>query len=84
MVESTANATRNLERLVKLEMHCETIVESIKRIEEKMESMEVIIREHEKFQNKIHGFIWLGGSVVSGALFFVWEGVKLLIGKFHS
>jgi hypothetical protein len=30
----------------------------------------------EKFEGRVGAYIWLGGSIASGALFMLWEGIK--------
>jgi hypothetical protein len=34
------------------------------------------IAKLESFEGRVSSYIWLGGSIVSGVLFFLWEGVK--------
>ena len=55
------------------------IYERLGAIEERMKHIEKIETEVEvlkEFKNKVAAYIWLGGSVASGVLFFLWEGVK--------
>lgn len=55
------------------------IYERLGSIEAKLEAVEKHeprIVKLERFEGKISAYIWLGGSIVSGVLFFLWEGIK--------
>lgn len=55
------------------------IYERLGAIEERMKHIEKLETEVEvlkEFKNKVAAYIWLGGSVASGVLFFLWEGIK--------
>jgi hypothetical protein len=57
------------------------IYERLGAIETKLEMIkeqehEPRIAKLEQFENKVSAYIWLGGSIVSGVLFFLWEGIK--------
>lgn len=53
-------------------------------IEAKLEN----VKDHEKrlgklerFEGRVGAYIWLGGSIASGVLFFLWEGIKYGLDK---
>ncbi len=55
------------------------IYERLGAIETKLEAgkdHEKRISSLERFEGKVSAYIWLGGSIVSGVLFFLWEGIK--------
>lgn len=55
------------------------IYERLGAIEAKLENVEKQeprIVSLEKFENRVAAYIWLGGSIASGVLFFLWEGLK--------
>jgi len=57
------------------------IYERLGTIETKLEMIkeqehEPRIAKLEQFESKVSAYIWLGGSIVSGVLFFLWEGIK--------
>jgi hypothetical protein len=52
--------------------HDDKSVERHDKLEERVDSLE-------KFEAKVGAYIWIGGSVVSGALFLLWEGLTYLI-----
>ena len=63
----------------------EATLKNIQRVEEKLEKLEsklVIVSDRtsklETFEGRIASYIWLGGAVASGVLFFLWEGIKYL------
>lgn len=41
-------------------------------------AVELRLRNLEKFEGRVGAYIWLGGSIASGVLFFLWEGLKYL------
>ena len=63
----------------------EATLKNIQRVEEKLEKLEVKLglvtdrtSKLETFEGRIASYIWLGGAIVSGVLFFLWEGIKYL------
>jgi hypothetical protein len=57
------------------------IYERLGAIEAKLvavEKHEPRIDKLEKFEGRVSAYIWLGGSIASGVLFFLWEGIKYL------
>jgi len=55
------------------------IYERLGAIEAKLENVErhePRIVSLEKFEGRVGAYIWLGGSIASGVLFFLWEGLK--------
>lgn len=61
------------------------IYERLGAIEERMKHIEKLETEVEvlkEFKNKVAAYIWLGGSVASGVLFFLWEGIKYGLERF--
>lgn len=63
------------------------IYERLGAIEAKLEAVEKHeprIIKLERFEGRVGAYLWLGGSVVSGALFLLWEGLRYGIDKwFH-
>lgn len=47
----------------------ENQLEHIEKLEEKVEDLQ-------QFKSRVGAYIWLGGSIASGALFLLWEGLK--------
>lgn len=46
---------------------------------------EARIAKLERFEGRVGAYIWLGGSIASGVLFFLWEGLRFAADKwFHS
>jgi len=43
---------------------------------EAVEKHEPRIVKLERFEGRVGAYIWLGGSVASGVLFLLWEGIK--------
>jgi hypothetical protein len=37
---------------------------------------ETRLKSLERFEGRVGAYIWLGGSIASGVLFFLWEGIK--------
>ena len=66
----------SLQNIQKLESKIDKIEVNL---EEKISKLDVRADSLEKFESKIAAYIWIGGSVVSGVLFFLWEGLKYLI-----
>lgn len=63
------------------------IYERLGGIEAKLEAAkeqehEQRITKLERFEGRVGAYIWLGGSVASGVLFFLWEGIRYGIDKF--
>ena|SRR6185312_6387749 len=65
-------------------------LKSIERLEAKLDKTEADQEEKfvkldervavlEKFESRIGAYIWVGGSIVSGVLFFLFEGLKYLL-----
>lgn len=55
------------------------IYERLGAIETKLEHVEKLenkVNELEEFKSKVAAYIWLGGSVASGVLFFLWKGIE--------
>lgn len=55
------------------------IYERLGKIETKLEQIEKLeakVEELEQFKSRIAAYIWLGGSVASGVLFFLYNGLK--------
>ena len=64
------------------------IYERLGAIEAKLEATkeqkhETRIVRLERFEGRVGAYIWLGGSIASGVLFFLWEGIKYGLDKFH-
>jgi hypothetical protein len=61
------------------------IYERLGKIEAKLEATdghESRIQNLEKFEGRVGAYIWLGGSIASGVLFFLWEGIRYGLDKF--
>lgn len=57
------------------------IYERLGGIEAKLEATkaqehEQRITKLERFEGRVGAYIWLGGSIASGILFFLWEGIR--------
>lgn len=52
------------------------IENELKSLKKKNDDSDVEIKELKEFKNRIAAYIWLGGSIASGVLFFLYEGVK--------
>jgi hypothetical protein len=70
----------------------EASLKSVEKIETQIEKMETQLEakiakldertdDLERFESRIAAYIWIGGSIVSGVLFFLWEGLKYFIPK---
>ena len=60
------------------------IYERLGAIEAKLEAVEKHeprIVNLERFEGRVAAYIWLGGSIASGVLFFLWEGIKYGLDK---
>lgn len=62
------------------------IYERLGGIEAKLEATkeqehEARITKLERFEGRVGAYIWLGGSIASGVLFFLWEGLKYGVDK---
>lgn len=67
------------ERLGTIEEQLRHSTKAADRLEEDNEKLEERLSELEQFRAKIGGILWIGGSLVSGALFLLWEGLTYLI-----
>src|ERR1700743_1974374 len=71
-IEATLNAFGKLEsRIERMEV----------KFEAKINKLDEQTADLEKFESRIAAYIWLGGSIVSGVLFFLWEGLKWFLPK---
>jgi hypothetical protein len=55
------------------------IYERLGKIETKLEHVEKLedkIKDLEDFKSRVGAYLWLGGSIASGALFLLYEGIK--------
>jgi hypothetical protein len=48
----------------------------------KEQEHEARIAKLERFEGRVGAYIWLGGSIASGVLFFLWEGIRYGLDKF--
>lgn len=56
-------------------------------IEAKLEAFkehEPRIVKLERFEGRVAAYIWLGGSIASGVLFFLWEGIRYGLEKWAN
>ena len=58
-----------------------TIEQQVRTLTADHEDMEGDLEELKDFKKRIAAYLWLGGTIVSGALFFLWEGIKYALGK---
>jgi hypothetical protein len=49
---------------------------TLKNLNESHKSMDTDVEDLKQFKGRVAAYIWLGGSVASGVLFFLWEGLK--------
>lgn len=52
------------------------IESQLKNLNEGHKTMDGDVEDLKQFKGRVAAYLWLGGSVVSGVLFFLWEGVK--------
>ena len=52
------------------------IENELKIISKEREADRIDISSLKEFKSRISAYIWLGGSIISGVLFFLWEGLK--------
>jgi len=57
----------------------EVQLRDIKKLDARIEKLDERTVVLERFENRIGAYIWLGGSIVSGVLFFLFEGLKYLV-----
>lgn len=60
------------------------IYERLGKIETKLEhlkEMETEVDDLKEFKSRLAAYIWLGGSVASGVLFFLWKGLEFAADK---
>ena len=58
-----------------------TIEAELKYMSRLVDSHHKELEEHKEFRGKISAYIWLGGTLVSGVFFFLFEGLKLIFDK---
>jgi hypothetical protein len=57
------------ERLGAIETQIDTLIKS-------QDSARADIDNLKEFKSRLSAYVWLGGSIVSGVLFFLFEGIK--------
>lgn len=72
------------ERLGAIEAELRISIRKNEKMEEDSEKLEERLSDLEQFKAKIGGILWIGGSLVSGALFLLWEGLTYLIPWFKA
>ncbi|HXP09026.1 MAG TPA: hypothetical protein VN828_11050 [Acidobacteriaceae bacterium] len=56
-----------------------TIEEQLRTRTKEHDEIEKHVIELLEFKSRVGAYIWLGGSIASGVLFFLYEGVKYLV-----
>lgn len=49
---------------------------TLKSLNESHKTMDGDVEDLKQFKGRVAAYLWLGGSIVSGVLFFLWEGIK--------
>ena len=57
------------------------IESQLKTITKENDGMTVDINALKLFEGRLSAYIWLGGSIASGVMFFMWEGLKYAADK---
>lgn len=58
-----------------------TIEQQLRTLTADHKEMDGDLEELKDFKKKVAAYVWLGGTMVSGALFFLWEGIKYVLDK---
>jgi hypothetical protein len=53
----------------------------LKALNKSHDAMDADVEDLKQFKNRVGAYIWLGGSIASGVLFFLWEGLKYGLDK---
>lgn len=62
------------ERLGTIEQQLRTLTSDHKEMEDELKDLK-------QFKSKVGAYIWVGGSIASGALVLLWQGAQYAIGK---
>ena len=61
-----------------------TIEQQLRELTKNHDSMDRELDDLKEFKQKVGAYIWLGGSLVSGVLFLLWQGAKYALDRwFH-
>jgi hypothetical protein len=52
------------------------IESELKALNKSHDTMDKDVEDLKQFKGHVAAYIWLGGSIASGVLFFLWEGLK--------
>jgi hypothetical protein len=53
-----------------------TIEQQLRTLTSDHDDMEEELEDLKQFKSKVGAYIWLGGSIASGVLFLLWQGIK--------
>ena len=59
----------------------ESKLELIEKLEVRIEKLKTDVDENTEFRTRIAAYVWVGGSIASGVVFFLVEGVKYWLDK---
>ena len=48
----------------------------LKNLTKSHDEMQEEVEELREFKGRVAAYLWLGSSIVSGVLFFLWQGIK--------
>jgi|AraplaMF_Col_mMF_1032025.scaffolds.fasta_scaffold00246_87 hypothetical protein len=48
----------------------------LKNINKNHDDMAAEVKDLKEFKSRVAAYIWLGGSIISGIMFFLWQGLK--------
>ena len=48
----------------------------LKNVNKSHDEMADEVKDLKEFKNRVAAYIWLGGSIASGVLFFLWKGIE--------
>lgn len=67
------------ERLGSIEAQLTSTAKQRDEMKEANDQLERRVDSLEKFEERVGAYIWVGGAIVSGALFLLWEGLAYLL-----
>ena len=60
------------------------IESELKNLNKSHDKMDGDVEDLKDFKKRIAAYIWLGGSIASGVLFFLWEGLRYGVEKWMN
>lgn len=75
------NSDSNTTILLNIYERLGAIESQLKSLTKAHEDTETDVKELKRFESRVGAYIWIGGSIASGVLFFLWEGLKYLLEK---